>query len=215
MAIWLSFDCCLQYCRDVQKTFGTNVKLCWLTCPLHTHTHTHTHPSLAAVNTFLSVKFQFWWTVFDPESISSPIFSGSAQTLNATYFIWSRAMREAWLTQLTSIPAAQTLGVWSACVMYITFGLTLYVASHSRKQQSTSVWFSNAYCHILISSTFIVDMKMTFLRNVLLHEVSVSDTLGLVLVGSTFGNDTNSRCQVEYEYPRCYIHIDFCQSTIN
>lgn len=34
-------------------------------------------------------------------------------------------MREAWLRQLTIIPAAQTLGVWSACVFYITFGLTL------------------------------------------------------------------------------------------
>lgn len=34
-------------------------------------------------------------------------------------------MREAWLRLLTSILAAQTLGVWSACVVYITFGLTL------------------------------------------------------------------------------------------
>jgi hypothetical protein len=31
-------------------------------------------------------------------------------------------MREAWLILLTSIPAVQTLGVWSACAMY---GLTL------------------------------------------------------------------------------------------
>ena len=91
----------------------------------HTHTHTHTPTPPAAVRTFLSVKFQFWWTVFDPEAISSPIFSGSTQTLNTTYFIWSIAMREAWLRLLTSILAAQTLEVWSACVVYITFGLTL------------------------------------------------------------------------------------------
>jgi hypothetical protein len=91
-----------------------------LTHQTHARTRTHTHTPPAAVRTFLSVKFQFWWTVFDPEAISSLIFNGSTQTLNTTYFIWSIA----WLRQLTSILTAQTIGVWRACVVYITFGFT-------------------------------------------------------------------------------------------
>jgi len=123
-------------------------------------------------------------------------------------------MREAWLTLLTSIPAAQTLGVWGACVVYITFGITLYVASHSRKQQSTSVCFSNAYCHILISSTFIMDMKMTFLRNLLLHEISVEVLLVWCYKEALLEMIQTRVVKLSMSILDA-IPIDFCQSTIN
>ena len=55
-AIWLSFDYCLQYCRDLDETFGTKIKLC---CDLVLSHHTLPVRIRKFLSAHVGVKFKF------------------------------------------------------------------------------------------------------------------------------------------------------------
>jgi len=104
------------------ETFGTKVKLCWDIILSH-------HTLLATIHKLLllynHVKFQFWWTFFDPvlQSTWNNFLTKFKRFYTKNIYILLCLKYAKVNSEVTS--AAQANGVESACIVCITFGIIL------------------------------------------------------------------------------------------